>query len=287
MFLCLLVCVADAVFWQFETYHGKGDAEVHGYDGPIHISAGTHRLHTSEDDFINAAKKAGYPEVDDLADLKVVNAVTRGKRYIHPDTGLRQDTAHQYLHPRLRDGKHPNLHVVVESQVARVVVEDGRAVGVVFRPNPQFHPEDSKKERTVRARKQVVVSCGALGTPLVLERSGIGRPEILSEAGVPLVAENQGVGVGYEDHHSVPYSFKTNLDHESTINGFVFGTLDPAELIKSKAPILGTNGQDIGAKFRPTEEEAAALGPDFLEAFKEHYKNKPDKPLVGMSLVNT
>lgn len=270
---------------QFETYHGKGDPETHGYDGPMHISAGTHRLQTSEDDFIEAAKKNGYPEVDDLADMKTVNGVTRGQRYIHPD-GQRQDTAHQYIHPRLRDGKHPNLHVLVESQVSRVVVENGRATGVVFRPNPQFHSEDSKTERTVRARKQVVVSCGTLGTPLVLERSGIGIPDVLSKAGVTLVAENQGVGVGFQDHQMMAYPFKTNLPHASTINGLVFGTTDPKDWIRDSDPLLGSNGQDIGAKYRPTLEEAEALGPDFLDSFRQHYVDRPDKPLITMSLVN-
>lgn len=251
----------------------------------MHISAGTHRLQISEDDFIQAAKKNGHPEVDDLADMKTANGVTRGQRYIHPD-GQRQDTAHQYIHPLLRGGKHPNLHVLVESQVCRVVVENGRATGVVFRPNPQFHPEDSKEERTVRARKQVVVSCGTLGTPLVLERSGIGSPDILSKAGVPLVAENRGVGVSFQDHQMVSYPFKTNLPQDSTINGLIFGTVDAGDWLRDKNPLLGSNGQDIGAKYRPTLEEAEALGPEFLESFRENYVDKPDKALVAMSMVN-
>lgn len=61
--------------------------------------------------------------VEDLSDLESNNGVQRAKRYISP-AGKRQDTGHCYLHPRLQDGKHPNLHVVVDSQVIRVLFDD-------------------------------------------------------------------------------------------------------------------------------------------------------------------
>lgn len=215
--------------------------------------------------------------------MDAVNAFARASRYVSPD-GLRQDTAHVYLHPLLQDGKHPNLHVVVESQVARVIVEEGRAVGVVYRPNPKFQPGDTA-ERTIRARKLVVVSCGALGTPAVLERSGIGRPGVLSKAGVPVVVENAGVGASYEDHQLMGYAYKTDLEPGHTINGILFGTMTPEGLLKEKSKILGWNAQDASGKVRPTDEEAAALGPEFLEAWNAHFKNKPDRPLFNMGLL--
>lgn len=234
---------------------------------------------------MDAVAKAGYSEVDDVQSLSAINTFGRANRYVSTD-GRRQDTAHTYLHPRLHDGKHPNLHVVVKSQVSRVLVRDGRAVGVVFRSNPAFHPGDAG-EVTVRARKLVIVSCGALGTPAVLERSGIGRPDVIAKAGLSVVAENLGVGVGYEDHQLMGYAYKTNLGPRDTLSDMIFGLLSPEMIFTERPEILGYNGQDATGKLRPIDEEVAALGPEFQAAWNADFKNKPDKPVVCMTLLNT
>ncbi|KAJ3484271.1 hypothetical protein NLG97_g7097 [Lecanicillium saksenae] len=269
---------------KLETYHGKGSMDVHGHDGPVHISRGTWDGGASEDNFISATIKAGYPEVDDVQSLDAINSFGRANRYVSPD-GRRQDTAHSYLHPRLQDGNHPNLHVVVESQVIRVVVKDGRATGVVFRPNPKFHTGDTGAI-TVRARKLVIVSCGALGTPAVLERSGIGRSEVLAKAGLPIVAENLGIGEGYEDHQLMGSAYKTSLGPRDTLSDMLFGLLSPETILKERPEILGYNGQDVTGKLRPTDDEAVGLGPEFEVAWKADFQNKLDKPVVCMTMTN-
>lgn len=93
----------------------------------------------------------------------------------------------------------------MQSQVARILFDEGkRAVGVEFRPNPRFHPEDAGAPiRTVKAKKLVVLSAGACGTPAILERSGVGDPKVLQKVGLPVVHDLPGVGNGYEDHHLV------------------------------------------------------------------------------------
>lgn len=270
---------------KFETYHGKGDKSVHGYDGPIHVSEGTWKSEPAQDNFIAGAKKIGLEEVDDLQNFDSVNVVSRSNRYVSPD-GQRQDTAHMYLHPRLADGKHPELHVVCESQVVKVIIDNGKATGVVFRANPKFKDGDTT-ERTVRAKKMVVVSCGALGTPPVLQRSGVGPKDVLSAANVPVLVENRGVGLGYEDHGLLGYAYKTNLDIEDTFNRHIFqqSPETPEEMLANKDPKLGYNAQDASAKVRPTDEEAEALGPDFKASWDKHYKNEPNKALLQMSLL--
>ncbi|KAF2676462.1 GMC oxidoreductase [Lentithecium fluviatile CBS 122367] len=268
---------------KLETYHGPGPRAVHGFDGPINISGGTYRAKRSEQDFIQAAGQVGYPEIEDLAALDFNNGVQRALRYIAPD-GKRQDTAYGYLHPRLQSGKHPNLHVVVDSQVKRVLFENKKASGVEFRPNPKVHPDTAF--RTVQARKMVIVSCGALGTPSVLERSGVGNPEILKKARVEIVADVPGIGANYQDHHLMIYPYLSSLDENETIDALVGGRVDPVELIKEKDPILGWNAMDITCKLRPTDSDVAALGPEFQEAWDEEFKNEPNKPLALGSLVN-
>ncbi|RYP23894.1 hypothetical protein DL767_008699 [Monosporascus sp. MG133] len=75
----------------------------------------------------------------------------------------------------------------------------------------QSNPVDGTGKRIVRSRKLVVLPCGSLGTPPILERSGVGSPEILKQAGAPLVANWPGVGRGYQDHNLSLYVYKANL----------------------------------------------------------------------------
>ncbi|KAH7002649.1 GMC oxidoreductase-domain-containing protein [Ilyonectria destructans] len=269
---------------KLETFHGKGEKCHHGYNGPIHVSDGTFRASTSEDDFIKASSKVGWPEITDLQSLGANNGIGRWLRYVSPD-GKRQDTAHTYLHPKLQDGKHPHLHVLVESKVLRVLFDENkRAVGVEYTPNPDF--QATTGPLTVKARKLVVVSCGACGTPSVLERSGLGDPEVLKRAGVPVVVDLPGVGHEYQDHNASAYPYKTNLQPHETIDGILSGRADVTSLIKKNDKILGWNAIDIAAKLRPIEADITALGPEFQATWDRDFKHTLDKPLMLMGLMS-
>lgn len=276
---------------KLETYLGPGTKDVHGTDGPIKVSNGTFRASVSEDDFIEAAQKVGFPEIEDLHNLDANNGIQRWLRYVCPD-GKRQDTAHTYLHPKLQDSKaYPNLHVLVEAKVIRVLVDDSkRAVGVEYTPNPEFQATGvsltQHPKQVVKARKLVIVSCGACGTPPILERSGVGDPKILQRAGVPVVVDLPGVGHAYQDHHLSLLPYKTNLGPNDTIDGILSGRTDPEALVKQNDKILGWNAIDISSKLRPTDDEAAALGPEFKAAWDRDFSGNPNRPLMLMGLVS-
>lgn len=148
----------------------------------------------------------------------------------------------------MQDGKHPNLHLLVESKVVRVIFDNStppRAVGIEYVPNPAFQPQTSLSKpipKTIKARKLVVVSAGALGTPQVLERSGVGSPEILSKLDIPVVADVPGVGENYQDHHLILYPYRTSLEDGETLDGILSGRKDFAKALQEKDPILGWNG---------------------------------------------
>ncbi|KAH7379561.1 alcohol oxidase-like protein [Pyrenochaeta sp. MPI-SDFR-AT-0127] len=279
--------------WPFlkklETYHGPGNKEHHGSDGPINVSDGGYVAKTSQDDFIQAAEKVGFPEIEDLQNLENNNGIQRWQRYVSPD-GKRQDTAHRYIHPKLEGDKYPNLHVLVESKVVRVLFDENKkATGVEYTPNPELQAEIGLTQhpvKAVKARKLVVVTCGACGTPPVLERSGVGDKSILERAGVPLVEELPGVGKDYQDHHLVLYPYKTSLEPSQTIDDILSGRVDAAELVKNNDKKLGWNGIDISSKLRPTEDEVTALGPEFKAAWDRDFKNEPNRPLMLCGLVS-
>lgn len=274
---------------QIETYHGKGDPSVHGYDGPVQISDGTFRCTKSESDFVNAATKMGWPEITDLQALDANDGFERWLRSVSRD-GRRQDTATAYVHDKINGDKHPNLHILTESQVVRVLLDDEkRAVGVEYATNPAFQlavgPTQHSK-MSVKARKMVVVSCGACGTPSVLERSGVGDPKVLEKAGVPVQVDLPGVGHDYQDHHLLLYPYKTNLEPHETIDKILRNPCGRQQLIDSKDPILGWNTIDVSSKIRPTDADVAALGPEFQAAWEKDFKDAPDRPLMLIGLIS-
>lgn len=212
-------------------------------------------------------------------------------RYLKPD-GKRADVPHAYLHPKLQGGKHPNLHVLVETDVERILFDDDKkAVGVAFRPCPTFQPgTESDPVRTVGAKRLVVVSGGALGSPQILERSGVGSPEVVEKAGVPLTASVPGVGENYQDHQIITYPYKTSAGPDETMDnvlvGLITGSLDLGSMLAKGDPLLGWNAVDMQCKLRPTDADVAGLGAEFQTAWDKEFKDYPDKPMTIMSGVS-
>ena len=203
--------------------------------------------------------------------------------------GRRVDAVSAYVHPLLQDGKHPNLHVLCESKVNRVLFDqDKHAEGVEYTPNPEYQviaPGTTQRPRfTVKARKLVVLSCGALGTPLVLERSGVGDRKVLKNASVPVIADVPGVGHDYQDHQLSFWPFKTSLRPDETLDALWGGRMTAEDAAANK--LLYWNGCGVHGKFRPTDEEVAALGPALQQAWEQDFKSKPNKPFMLLASIN-
>ncbi|KAI7780807.1 alcohol dehydrogenase [Diaporthe eres] len=98
----------------------RRDSEIHEQVGP-----GNYRGRALEGDFISAVGKLGWPELPDNNILDSINRSMHAQRYVGPD-GKRQDTAHAYIHPKLESGEFPNLHVLVETDVERVIIDDNK-----------------------------------------------------------------------------------------------------------------------------------------------------------------
>jgi choline dehydrogenase-like flavoprotein len=244
----------------------------------MHVSRSRFRSPRLEDDFIAAVNAAGWPEIQDLQTMDATNGVQRAMRYVDPE-GQRQDTAHQYLYPRIRDGHHLNLHVLLESRVKRVIFDDKRAVGI------EYQSDQTGPPIFVKARNRVIISCGALGSPLVLERSGIGNPSILQAASVPIVADVPDVGCHYQDHQMMIYSYNSCLEPEETVDAISSGRIDLHDLVDRKEPILGWNSVDAYCKLRPNEADIASLGPAFEREWRTEYQHRPDRPLMLVTLA--
>lgn len=179
-------------FKRAETNEAGGD-DFRGDDGPLHVS---NALKTSPlfQVLIDAGRQAGYLVTPDFNGAQQEGF---GFFQLTIKNGRRWNTSIAYLQPALsRD----NLKVEVEALITRVIVEDGRAVGLEYRQNGETH--------RVRARREVILSCGAIGTPQVLMLSGIGDAAYLRRFDIPVVHDLPGVGQNLQDHLDVNIQYK-------------------------------------------------------------------------------
>lgn len=186
----------------------------HGTSGPLEVSHGGHRTRIGEEFVASTIEHEKVPFHNDIQDFNTGHGVTWWARWISKTTGRRQDAAHGYVHPVLKTQS--NLHLLCEARTVRCLFadeleEDGsrRAIGVEYTHNPYARKrvdagpkEEVGEVRTLRARKMVVICAGALATPGVLERSGVGSAEVLKAAGIEQVVDLP-VGNTYHDHQLV------------------------------------------------------------------------------------
>ena len=175
-------------FRRQENSHGVQSA-WRGGGGPLHITRGKrdNPLHHA---FVNAAKEAGYPETNDYNGCQQEGF---GAADMTVWQGRRWSAANAYLRPALKSDQ---VHLLTRTLVERVVIDDNkRAVGVVI--------SGQQGQRTLRARREVVLAAGAINTPKLLQLSGIGAGDFLREYGITVVADRPGVGENLQDHLEV------------------------------------------------------------------------------------
>jgi len=140
------------------------------------------------DAFSAAAQQAGIPATDDFN-----RGSNEGVGYfeVNQKRGVRWNTSKAFLHPVLR---RPNLQVWMGAQTTRVLLDGGRAVGIEVQPVNRDAPLQA------RATRAVVLCAGAVGTPQLLQLSGIGASALLHEHGIAPQHDLPGVGENLQDH---------------------------------------------------------------------------------------
>lgn len=171
-------------FKRAETFQ-RGANEYRGGDGPLSVSD-AYETDALLDAFIAAAQSLGHRNNPDF------NADSQdGFGYSQTTTsrGWRHSTARAYLRPVW---KRRNLTVFTEAPASRIVFEGRRAVAVAYRHKAE--------QVTARARKEIILSAGAIHSPALLELSGVGQAERLASLGISLVHESRQVGENLQDH---------------------------------------------------------------------------------------
>ena len=178
-------------FKRAETCRRGGD-EYRGGSGPLQVTAGgsTRSPRNRLDEvFLEAGQQAGYPLSSDPNGYQQEGVSWQDMTV---GDGLRSSAARAYLRPAM--GR-PNLTVMTHVLTRRVVVEGNRAAGVEIERNGDSEP--------IRARREVILSAGAIGSPHLLWVSGIGAGDELRSAGIDVVCDLPGVGKTLQDHIEV------------------------------------------------------------------------------------
>jgi choline dehydrogenase len=165
--------------------HYLGAGEHHGAGGEWRVEAPRMQWQIL-DSFIEAAIEAGIPRASDFN-----TGSNEGVSYFHVNqkNGRRWSAARGFLRPAL---SRPNLKVETHAHATRILFEGKRAIGVEILQNGNL--------RRILARKEVILSAGAIASPQLLQLSGIGNGALLKEHGIDVVHHLPGVGENLQDH---------------------------------------------------------------------------------------
>ncbi|MFM7283558.1 MAG: GMC family oxidoreductase [Betaproteobacteria bacterium] len=176
------------------------DSPHRGRGGPIDVSFV--EKNTLCDAFISGCAELGYPII---ADYNAGNPCGASYLQISTRRGVRSGTDEGYLAAARGRG---NLTILTGAVVRKIVIQRGRAVGVLVRHHGV--------EQEYLAAKEVLLCAGAVRSPQILELSGVGNSRILAESGIPTVLERPAIGENLQDHMMTRLCFSTSS--KETIN---------------------------------------------------------------------
>jgi len=262
------------IFKQTEDHHG-GISEFHGSGGEWRVEQ--QRLSWKIlDAFREAASQVGIPSINDFN-----QGDNEGCAYfeVNQRRGVRWTAARAFLHPIMHRS---NLDVLTDAHAQRIEFEGRRAVGVHF-----IHGGEA---RYARARAEVILAAGAIGSPQLLQLSGVGPGRYLSSMGLPVVHDLPGVGANLQDHLQLRLIFKLkNARTLNTLAGSLWGkaAMGMEYYLRKRGPLTMAPSQ-LGAFARSSAEHDRAnieyhVQPLSLDRFGD---NLHDFPAMTASVCN-
>nr|WP_199045133.1 GMC family oxidoreductase N-terminal domain-containing protein [Dyella sp. ASV24] len=230
-------------FRKLET-HPLGNTVYHGGDGPIRISRMRGRVHPVCDSFLAGCYELGYPRSDDFNGADAEGA---GVYDLSVYRGERCSSAKANLHPAR---KRNNLRVEVDTTVDGLLFDsERRAMGVRVRRHGtplDFH-----------ARREVILSAGAVGSPQILQLSGIGDVSRLRDLGISPIHHLPSVGEHLQDHLSASYDYRANMPMAGKGSRSWFGRMKAhLQYVLTHTGPLSMSPVQVGGYFRGDDNES-------------------------------
>jgi len=218
----------------------EGASELRGGDGPLSVSK-SRKSWKIVDAWVKAAQEAGFPY---NADYNGEQQDGVGYFQLTARNGLRCSSAKAYLKP-IRSRK--NLQVITNITTGKVLFDGKRAIGIEGQKGGQ--------NITIKARKEVVLSAGTIGSPQIMMLSGIGPGQHLQDFGIDVLHQSDGVGQNLQDHLQARPIYKCNVP---TINTRTVGLINQARIgleyaVKRTGPL--TMAASLGTGYLKTRPE--------------------------------
>ena len=215
-------------FKRSESWQG-GEDDYRGGKGPVVTCGGNNmKLNPLYQAFIEAGYEAGYPKTDDYNGKQQEGF---GAMHMTVNQGIRASASNAYIN--LAKNR-PNLTIIQNALVQKVLLKGKTVIGVEYKINDQI--------KTVNANKEVILSAGSVGSPQLLQLSGIGPADVLKSAGIELQHELPGVGENLQDHLEVYFQYhcKKPITLNSKLN-YLSMALIGAEWLLFKSGLGATN----------------------------------------------
>lgn len=171
----------------------------HRTGGPLTITNTENQVHPLCDTWLAAASEYGFAHTDDF------NGATMEGAGIYPITtrkGVRASTSAAFLDPARKRG---NLDIITRAQAQKILFKGKRAVGI------EYTDARTKRSRKLVARREIILSAGAINSPQLLELSGIGQKDILERNNIAPVLINDNVGEHLQDHIGINYYYRSRV----------------------------------------------------------------------------
>ncbi|MFT0695042.1 GMC family oxidoreductase [Acinetobacter bereziniae] len=217
--------------------------QYHGNDGPLSV-IDLHSDNPLQQKYLAAAKQQGYRILDDFNGEEQEGLGIYQVTHIN---GERCSSARAYLFPHL---KRKNLTVETSARTQRILIENGVAVGVEYKQNGQL--------KQIHARREVLLSAGAMQSPQILMLSGIGDQHELMEHGIEVKKHLPGVGKNFHDHPDFIFGYKVR-EIQGTFGLSIPGSIDLIKQIgryrKERRGLLTTNFAECGGFIKSSAEQ--------------------------------
>ena len=217
--------------------------QYHGNDGPLSV-IDLHSDNPLQEKYIAAAKEQGYKILDDFNGAEQEGLGVYQVTHIN---GERCSSARAYLFPH-RERK--NLTIETHAQTHRILIENGVAVGVEYKQNGQL--------KQIRARREVLLSAGAMQSPQILMLSGVGDQQELMQHGIEVKKHLPGVGKNFHDHPDFIFAYKVS-EIQGTFGLSIAGSIDLFKQIgryrKERRGLITTNFAECGGFIKSSDEQ--------------------------------
>ena len=260
--------------------HFLGDSQHHGTGGEWRVEAPRVRWDLL-DRVRQAAGEMGIPAIEDFN-----TGDNEGAAYFHVNQkkGLRWSSARGFL-KSIIDSR-DNLEVLSGVTIDKLIIDGGRVTGVQF---------DRQGEQVIaRAAGEVVLSAGSLGSVAIMERSGIGRGQVLAQHGIPVVLDKPGLGENLQDHLQIRSIYKVHgvkTLNETYHNLFKRGLMGLEYALRRTGPLTMAPSQlGIFTRSDPRQERANIqfhIQPLSLDRFGEPLHRYPAVTVAPCNLRPT